>query len=124
MVEGRSFSNGYKTCSDVTVSPNAKSQVKIKVKSQPDQGKRSKSNVRYVQVNIWGSAYPVGRLILRVLMRDGPEVPMLIDRTSGPALWGSAFTYDKCTQCSQGQLPSSLEHRITIASLNTSLVRL
>ncbi len=29
---------------------------------------------------------PLGRLIIRVLMRDGPEVPMLIDRTSGPAL--------------------------------------
>ncbi len=41
------------------MSPNAKSQVKIKVRSQPDQGKISKSNVRYVEVIIWGSAYPV-----------------------------------------------------------------
>ena len=32
----------------------------------------------------------LGRLIIRVLMA-GPEVPMLIDRTSGPALWGSAL---------------------------------
>ena len=38
-----------------------------------------------------GSVHPhvaLGRLIIRVIMRDGPEVPMLIDRTSGPALWG------------------------------------
>ncbi len=59
--------------------------------------KQSKNTTKFACTHLYRALsvlFPLGRHIIRVLTRGGPEVLMLIDRTSGPALCSGTLLKD------------------------------